>query len=161
MIKKYIGLIFLLTGYFSYAQTNDIDVSATVYPEIVQLDQPLTYEIVIRMKDSIDVSDPRLPSIEGLQFISRSQSSQFSASIINGKSETIRSRTFIYEFKAVQVGEFEIPPADIYVGNTPYKTNSVKIKIQTEPLPHTQRKTRRQKSRSLFDNEDDSFLTVF
>ena len=161
MMKKYIWWIFLLMGCLSYAQTNDIEVSASIYPDIVQLDQYLTYEITVRMQDSVDISDPRLPSIAGLQFVSRSQSSQLSTSIINGQSETVRSRTFTYQFQAVQIGEFEIPPADIYVGNTSYKTNSVKIKIQEEPVPHAQRKTQRRKRRSLFNDEDDLFSQFF
>ena len=161
MVKRYIGLIFLLIGYFSYAQTNNIDVSASIYPEVVQLDQYLTYEITVSTQGSADISDPRLPSIEGLQFVSRSQSSQFSTSIINGQSKTVRSQTFIYEFKAVQIGGFEIPPADIYVGNTPHKTNSVKIKVQEEPVPNNQKNTQRQKRRSFFDNEDDLLSQFF
>ena len=94
-------------------------------------------------------------------FFSRSQSSQFSTSIINGKSETVRSRTFTYEFKAVQIGEFEVPPAEVYVDNTSYKTNSVKIKIQEEPVSNAQKKTQKRKRSFFFDSEDDPFSKFF
>ena len=161
MTKKYIGLLFLLIGYFSYAQTNNIDVSASVDQKVVQLGQYLTYHITVQMQDSVNISEPRLPSVEGLRFFSRSQSSQFFTSIINGKSKVVRTQTFSYEFETTQVGKFIIPPSEIYVENTSHKTNPIEITIQEDPPPQGQQKTQRRKRQSFFDNEDDLFSQFF
>ncbi len=160
-MKKYIGLIFLLIGYFSSAQTNNIDVSASVDQEVVQLGQHLTYHITVQMQDSVNISEPRLPSVEGLRFISRSQSSQFFTSIINGQSKVVRTQTFSYELEAVQLGKLVIPPADIYVENTSYKTNPIEITIQEDPPPQSQKRTQKRKRPSFFDDEDDLFSQFF
>ena len=160
-MKKYIVLVLLLAGSFFHAYADEIDVSATVDENVIQLGQYLTYQITVQSENSIDVSEPRLPSVKELEFISRSQSHQMFTSIINGRSEVVRSQTFTYKFEAVQVGELVIPPADIYVENTSYKTNSIEIKVQEDAPSHRQKKTQRQKMRSFFDDEDDLFSQFF
>lgn len=159
-MKKLIRFFIFLLGYtfLLQAYAEDIEVSATVENNIIQLNQYLIYEITVSMENSADISEPRIPDINGFQFLSRQQSSRFFTSFINGQSKTVRSQIFTYEFQAVKLGKFIIPPAEVYVGNTSYKTNQIEVTVQEETVAGKQQKTQR---RTLFDEDDDLFSQFF
>ena len=162
-MKKFVRLFIFLLGhsFLFHAYAKDIEVSATVEDHIIQLNQYLIYEITVSMQNSTDISEPRIPSIEGFQFLSRQQSSRFFTSFINGQSKTVRSQVFTYEFQAVKVGKFIIPPAEVYMGNTSYKTNQIEVTVQKEAISGKQKKAQRQKRHTLFDDEGDDLFSQF
>lgn len=167
-MNKHLYLPFLLS-FVSYGQPlygQDVHVSATVNTNLVQLNQSFTYQVTVETPSSAEVSEPRLPALEGLDFLSRtqSQSHQTSVVITNGQMETTRinNKVFTYTFQAKKQGTFVILPTQIHVDGVLYQTNQIQITVQKDPVPQSQQKTRPGKGLFFnFDEDEDIFSQFF
>ena len=156
-IILFIGGLCALYTHPTYA--NNPSVSASVDKDKVQLNQYLSYLITVESQDSVNISEPRLPAVEGLEFFSRSQSSQFFTSLMNGTMQSTRRQVLTYRFKVTKIGQLTIPSTEVYIDNTPYKTNPVTITVQEEPI--TQQPQNKRRSLFDFDEGDDLFSQFF
>lgn len=101
-----IGLLTLVTSIPIWAA--GVQVSASLQPEQIGLDEAA--QLTVTAQGS-QVSQPALPSVDGLQFAPMGQSSSFQ--FVNGSASS--SVSYTYQVTAMRTGSYRIPP--IRVGN--------------------------------------------
>ncbi|NMC62952.1 MAG: protein BatD, partial [SAR324 cluster bacterium] len=102
----------------------DITLSATLKDAQIELGE--STQLSVTVNGATDASRPILPSVEGLQFISRGQNTQMQ--YINGKfSSTI---TFIYMLTPEKAGNYTIPPIQLESGGKIIESEALRLEVK-------------------------------
>lgn len=118
----------------------DVHVSASVFPQgrIVETTQ---IRLVIRVDGSSipEVVSPRLPAMKNLQVTGGPSSARNSSyTFDNGRIVSSSSLTLTYMLSPTSKGPAEIPPFDVTVGGTAYRTQALRFAVEagrTGPAP--------------------------
>ncbi len=111
-----------------------ISVQATVDRDQMGIGDSFTLNIAVQSDDDIELTQPQIPNIPGLELLNSwagGVQSRSGMAIINGKTQFSKSVTqdFNYQFSPQKEGVFSIPIIDITVNGQSYKTNPVKIEV--------------------------------
>lgn len=105
----------------------DFQVQATVSENKIFTGEQFTLNIEVTGTSMRDVSLPVLPDIPGTRVLSTTPSRSTSISIVNGETST--SFTYSFTLIAREIGTYTIPPVEISVDGTEYRTNPIEIEI--------------------------------
>lgn len=112
------------------AQAKDaVSVSASVDRNEVGVGETFTYSISVSSESSINVTDPRLPQLDGFELINSWTGSESRSTFTNGKFEVQQSRHFNYMLAASRQGEITIAASQVVVEGKTYATQPIKIKV--------------------------------
>ncbi len=94
----------------------EIKFEAIVEPAVVGIGQPFNLFVNISSSgDSLNVADPQLPRISGLNLIGQRQESQTIRRFEGGQFKAIQSRNYVFTYVAMTAGSFTISPIRIRV----------------------------------------------
>lgn len=106
-----------------------VQVSARVDRNQMALGDTLTYSIVVSSEDSVSVSEPSLPPLEGFELLNAWTSSESRSLFANGVFQVEQIKNFNYMLAPLKPGELRIDPASINVNGQVKQTNSINIKV--------------------------------
>jgi hypothetical protein len=110
----------------------DVQVSASILPQ-GRIAETTQVRLVIRVDGSSlpDVSTPKLPAMKNLQITggpSTARNSSFSFD--NGRIVSSSSLSLTYDLIPAGKGPAEIPPFDVVVGGTAYRTQALRFNVE-------------------------------
>ncbi|MCB0394602.1 MAG: protein BatD, partial [Bdellovibrionales bacterium] len=122
---------FLIILFFAFSANAAVKVTATVDRNIVGLGDSLQYTITVESDSGVSVGAPRLPVIEGFEFVGRSQNSQFMSTfdMSKGKLVSNRQENYVFEFQANKEGKFVLGATEVVVDGKPFQTNKIEITV--------------------------------
>lgn len=95
----------------------------------VVMGQSFLYSIAVSSSESGGVGEPRLPDISGFSLVDRGSQVESRSEFVNGKFSFIRRQIFNYRMIPETPGEYLISPAEVVVGNTTLRSNSINLKV--------------------------------
>lgn len=123
MKRKYLLLILMLAGLFSFADEVQFSMSA---PSIVTVGEQFSLTLSLNAKGD----DLRMPEINNFDILmGPSVSSSRSIQIINGRTTQTVNYTYTYILRATAEGTFTISPATIKVNRKVYPSNEISIQV--------------------------------
>lgn len=119
------GLIafFLWACCLSGAAVAQVRIVASIDTQKMSIDDEAS--ISLSVSGSMNVEDPVVPHVAGLDIVQTGRSSQFQ--MINGSIST--SVEFSYTVVASDEGEFTIPPFSVFSKGVEYKSNTLKLSV--------------------------------
>lgn len=114
------------------ARAEEIRVSATVQPA-GRIFETTQVRLVVQIEGGSipEVSPPRLPAMTNLRVgAGPSTSRNSSYSFMNGRVSSSNTLTLTYVLLPEGAGPAEIPPFDVVVGGTPYRTQAIHLTVQ-------------------------------
>jgi len=122
-----------------------------------------TFQLIVSVisEESVDVSDPRPPSLDGFELLNQSEHSTVSQNMVQTNSgmkfQTQRRQDFIYYLAARKVGRLSIDSFDIAVNGKSYRSNPVLVKVHERGKGPSQnsRQQRRKPKNPALDMLDD------
>ena len=130
MIRSLLGLRLLAAP--AAAAAADVQVSVSVLPQ-GRITETTQVRLIIGVEGSSvpDVSSPKLPAMKNLQVIGGPSSSRSSSfSFENGRIMSSISLSLTYVLGPSGKGPAEIPPFDVIVGGTPYRTQALRFNVE-------------------------------
>lgn len=123
--------LFSLVGLTAYAKD---EVVATINGQSsgevqVVMGQSFLYSIAVSSSESGGVGEPRLPDISGFNLVDRGSQVESRSEFVNGKFSFIRRQIFNYRMIPQTPGEYTITPAEVVVGKTTLRSNSINLKV--------------------------------
>lgn len=115
----------------------DIKVKAQVDRNQLGIGELFVLNVSVESDDDFDMTEPRLPNINGIELINSAAGgyqSSSSMNIVNGKTEFVKKvyQDFNYQLSPQKEGVFVIPPVGVVVGGQTYRTNPIKIEVKDE-----------------------------
>lgn len=119
------GLIvfFLWACLLSDAAVAQVRIVASIDTQKISIDDEAS--ISLSVSGSMNVEDPVVPHVAGLDIVQTGRSSQFQ--MINGSINT--SVEFSYTVVASDEGEFTIPPFSVFSKGIEYKSNTLRLSV--------------------------------
>lgn len=74
-------------------------------------------------------SEPKLPSLQGLDLVGSSQSTESRSSFVNGKFTVEQTLSFDYQMSAPQKGKFQIGAAKVIIEGKEYSTTPIVVTV--------------------------------
>lgn len=126
-------LILTLFSFSAWAQNKD-SVTATINGSPnkeaqVVMGQSFLYSIIVSSSESGGVGEPRLPDINGFNLVDRGTQVESRSEFVNGKFSFIRRQIFNYRLVPEAPGEYMFSPAEVVVGQSTLRSNSISIKV--------------------------------
>jgi hypothetical protein len=140
---------------------DDVHVTASVFPQ-GRIAETTQVRLVIRVDGTSipDVTTPRLPAMKNLQVTGGPSSARNSSfSFDNGRIVSSSSITLTYALSPSSAGPAEIPPFDVVVGGTAYRTQPLRFNVEagrSGPAPPSAQQGGGVDDRSDDDTEDAS-----
>lgn len=125
-ILALIPILFSITSARLAAQ--GVNVSASLSETAVFTGERIVLTVQVSGKDFRNVSNPQLPDLKGLQYLSTTPSTSSNYSYVNG--HTSRSYSYIYYLQAEKQGSYTVPPITVTIDGKNYKTEPISVKIQ-------------------------------
>jgi len=119
-------LMLFLAGHSVLAQS--VQVNGTISETEIFTGERVVLKINVSGKNFTNVSNPELPQLQGLQYLSKTPSTSTNYSYVNGVSS--RSYAYQYYLQAEKPGKFIIPPVSVKVDGKAYKTEPIHITIR-------------------------------
>lgn len=120
--------LFLFLATAGRLPAQGISVSATLSETAVFTGEQLVLTVEVSGKDFRNVSNPVLPDLEGLRYLSTTPSTSSNYSYVNGV--TNRSYSYSYYLQAVKKGSYSVPPITVTIDGKQYKTEPISVTIQ-------------------------------
>lgn len=126
-IKRMIFLILLFTGLYSSIYAS---ISVNAYADQSNTAKGEIFQFVVEVSGvkTSDIDQPILPNIP-FENMGVSTSSSSSISVINGKVSKSQKTSYSYSLRALTIGKFKIPPVNVRINKSIYKSNSVEITV--------------------------------
>ncbi len=99
----------------------------------ISLGQVFTYSVAVSTGDGGNVSDPRLPDLNGFQVTKLGSQVESRSQFINGSFSFVRKQIFNYRLQPLREGQFLLTPAEVTVGAQTLRTHSVNIDVVKTP----------------------------
>lgn len=95
----------------------------------VVMGQSFLYSVIVSSSESGGVGEPRLPDISGFNLVDKGTQVESRSEFVNGKFSFIRRQIFNYRMIPQAPGQFLITPAEVVVGESSLRSNSVNLKV--------------------------------
>jgi hypothetical protein len=86
-------------------------------------------QISVTASESVNVEEPQIPSIRGMELIGSSTGSETRSTYANGRFQTTQARMFNYMIAAQLQGKLTIPALTVIVEGKPYQTKPIEIAV--------------------------------
>ncbi len=152
-VKQFLTVMMLviLFGMIYPLKAADIEITTSINRTKVSLNQDFTLTIEISGDKANQVGDPIVPDIDDFAVYLGSSGTAQNIQIINGKMSVTRSQSFM--FKAVKMGNFTIPPAEVVLNGKRYRSQPIQIEIGKATTPQQQPKTNKPRSATQTPDE--------
>lgn len=162
-IGKYLFSIFF--PLFVWAQQGTV-VSSTVDRNKLDVDDTFTLTVSVQSTESVEVDEPRLPSLTGVDLVQRWDNTAVQQSLVQTPSgmdfKTIRKREFHYLFQAKAAGRYSLDAFEVVVNGKLFKTEPLIVEVfpvGQAPQGKTQRPGRGGGTGSVGEeDEEEAFL---
>ncbi len=134
----FLSLLPMLMGLFwlgpsrAEAQQGTV-VSATVDRNKMEVNDTFTLTVTVQSSESVDIDEPRLPSLQGVELIQKWDNTSVQQSLVQTDQgmdfKTIRKREFHYMFQAKQPGRYSLDAFDVVVNGKLFKTEPIAVEI--------------------------------
>lgn len=132
-----------------------IQVTASVDRNEMSVGDTFTYTIEVSSEESVNVSDPKIPSLEGFEIINTWTGIESRSSFTNGTFEVVQTKQFNYMLSVSKAGTFTLAAANVLVDGRNYATQTIRIKVlQGRAAPP---QAGQQQQRQQFEDMDDIF----
>ncbi|MBR8534854.1 protein BatD [Carboxylicivirga sediminis] len=149
-----LSIVLFITACIS-ANAQEISFTARAQSAVVVGDK---FQLVYTLNK--EGSDIRLPSLQDFQILmGPSTTYSTSTSIVNGKVSRETSYTYTFILKALNEGQFTIPPATIKVDDEKVSSNAVSIKV-VKGDAQAQQENQSSATAGSAPSDDDLFITV-
>lgn len=128
-------LLVLVAQVFSQASFAGVTVKAVVDRNKINRGETIVLSVVVSSDQSISVSEPRLPNLNGFQLVNKWSGTEARSTFSNGRFQTVRTRKFNYQLKASQVGRFKIGAVDVVASGKSLRTKSIGITVVRSGAP--------------------------
>ena len=134
MIKtgRVLTFILFLFSYLAYAQQGTV-VTSTVDRNKLEVQDTFTLTVTIQSTESVDIDEPHLPSLNGLDLIQHWDNTAVQQSLVQTPSgmdfKTIRKREFHYMFQAKAQGRYSVDAFEVVVNGKLFKTEPIVIEV--------------------------------
>ncbi len=102
---------------------DEVQVSATLGADQVEVGQGVYLQIEVATERDIRIADPEFPGLKDVEVMLESSSSGMSVQFINGKRSAQRTKTFMYVLVPTAPGDIEIP-VEVEVGSEKFSPAS-------------------------------------
>jgi len=123
----FVTLLTVLSTSNIWAQ--DVEVNATVNETVVFQGERIVLTIAVSGSKFKKITNPDLPELEGMRFLSSTPSTSTSFSFVNGVAKS--SYSYSYYILTEKEGEFTIPPVSVTIDQKPYRTQELKVSIRS------------------------------
>lgn len=140
---KKIGKIlwFIMTFLFLSSGFADVQVSANLDRDTVELGDSFVVELKVEATGSVDVERPEFPPGGNFLVLDVSQSSSQQVQFINGKVSSKRSMIYQFQLQAKKKGDLAIPRLSVVVDGKEVKAPALRVKVvDAGTLPNRPRK---------------------
>ncbi len=110
------------------AHASDIRVSASVSSTHIAAGQQFTLTVEVQSREPRNVSNPELPELYGMQYLSSLPQTSSRYSLVDGIAQM--TYRFNYTLLAMESGSYEIPSVYISVDDREYQTRPVYMRIR-------------------------------
>ncbi len=122
-----VALVLFFQG--GWAQAT-VRVTAEVDRSRMSLGDSFTYTIRISSEEAVEVSDPRLPSVTGLELINSWRGSESRSTFEGGRFRVEQSQSFNYLFVTQREGPVSVGSAEVVVNGESYRTSPVTVEVR-------------------------------
>lgn len=134
MIKIGKNIIFLFTFFYSaFLWASEAKVIATVDRNEMGLGDTFQLSISVQSQESFEVSEPRVPQLQGFDLVNASMSNSTSSKLVRGQHgmqfETVRQQDFIYMLSPKKTGSLQIPGFEVVVNGKVQVTKPIMVKV--------------------------------
>ncbi len=106
-----------------------VQVTAQADRSRMSLGDSFTYSIRVASTESVEIREPRLPDITGLELINSWQSSETRSSYSGGQFQVEQVRSFNYLFITQREGAVSVGSAEVVVNGQSYRTPTVTVQV--------------------------------
>ncbi len=128
------GILFwvLLNVSTVWAQQGTV-VSSTVDRNRLEVDDTFTLTVSVQSTESVDIDEPRLPNLTGVDLIQRWDNTAVQQSLVQTDQgmdfKTIRKREFHYMFQAKSQGRYSLDAFEVVVNGKLFKTEPIIVEV--------------------------------
>jgi hypothetical protein len=136
---------------------DDVQVSATVDRNQVAVGDVVNLNISVGAKDSVNVDEPDLGNLNGLELINSSSGYETRSSYENGRFVTTQARHFNFMLAVNKQGTVTIPDIPVKVDGRTYRTKPIQLSVSARRPggPSAQARGRQRQAPDPFDQMDD------
>lgn len=122
----------LLSATVAWAQQGTV-VSSTVDRNRLEVDDTFTLTVSVQSTESVDIDEPRLPNLSGVDLIQRWDNTAVQQSLVQTDKgmdfQTIRKREFHYMFQAKSQGRYSLDAFEVVVNGKLFKTEPIIVEV--------------------------------
>ncbi len=123
MKRLYIFILSLITTLYIKAENISVKIEA---PKEVGVNEEFSIKYEI---GTTEISNFQAPNFDGFTLLDERRSTSSSTTIINGKTSSQSTTSFIFLLKANAIGSYTISPATIILQGNIYKSRSIPIRV--------------------------------
>jgi len=129
-LNRFFFLVSLISVFsLSKVWAQDVEVNATVNETVVFQGERIVLTIAVSGSKFKKITNPDLPELQGMRFLSSTPSTSTSFSFANGVAKS--SYSYSYYILTEKEGEFTIPPVSVSIDQKLYKTQALKVSIRS------------------------------
>jgi hypothetical protein len=117
---------------FAQAQQGTV-VSSAVDRDKLEVGDTLTLTVTVQSTESVDIEEPRLPNLNGLDLVQHWDNTAVQQSLVQTSKgmdfKTIRKREFHYAFEAKSQGRYSVDALEVSVNGKLFKTEPFVIQV--------------------------------
>lgn len=138
-------------------------VSSTVDRNKLEVDDTFTLTVVVQSTESVDIDEPRLPNLSGVDLIQRWDNTAVQQSLVQTDKgmdfKTIRKREFHYMFQAKAQGRYSIDAFEVVVNGKLFKTEPIIVEVMAAgQAPQNPRGRGRAQPQEEEESDEEAFL---
>lgn len=122
--------VWVLVGNPEQASAADTKVFASVDRNEAEVGDPIVYTVSIASKNTVNVTEPRLPKLDGFSMSNSWSGSESRSTFASGVFQVEITRTFSYQLSPQTTGQLEIGATQVVVDGKSYSTEPIKITVK-------------------------------
>ncbi len=134
-MKTYLAFVFIYLFWAGQALAS-VNVQAIVDRNEMGMGDTLTLSVSAQSTESVDVSEPRVPQLNGFELVNSWSSSSTSSKLLQGPNgmqfETVRRQDFNFMLTPTKPGRLTIPGFEVIVDGKAYTTKPIAIEVSQQ-----------------------------
>lgn len=154
MIRHFIMILMLFSSTVAKAS---VVVNSSVDRNKMGEGDTFTLSVTVSSENSVSISEPRLPTIEGFDLINTWTESENYSTFINGRFQVQRKQNYHYMLAPQKTGTFKIEGITVNINGKDHITKPIEITVVAGTAAPPPSPSRRQRAQTPFDDVDDLF----
>jgi hypothetical protein len=125
--------VFILSFLMSWLAHAAVSVQSLVDRNDMGIGDTLTLSVSVQSSESVEVTEPRVPNLNGFELVNTWSSSSTSSKLVQGQGgmqfETVRRQDFNYMLTPKKQGTVTIPGFEVVVDGKTYATKPISIRV--------------------------------